>query len=127
MIIDGHNAIRSGRFMTSVQKMLQNSESPTKPQVTFAHLWGVCSVLVGSEESKLYPIPVSAEIQSGDETLRRWETESKISRKSDEGGFVLSASRHAAFDNMRMYFPALWTDIEMQPVLFPDFVLIEII
>lgn len=86
--IDGHNAIRCGRFMPAVQKMLQNSESPTKPQVTFAHLWGVCSVLAGSEESKLYPIPVTAEIQSGDETLRRWETESKMSRKRDEGGFV---------------------------------------
>ena len=88
MIIDGHNAIRCGRFMPAVQKMLQNSESPTKPQVTFGHLWGVCSVLAGDGDKKLYPIPVSAEIQSGDETLRRWETESKMSRKSDEGGFV---------------------------------------
>ena len=87
--IDGHNAIRCGRYMPAVQKMMQNSESPTKPQVTFGHLWGVCSVLAGSEESKIYPIPLTAEIQSGDEVIRGWETESKMPQKSDERGFVL--------------------------------------
>lgn len=89
VIIDGHNAIRCGRYMPAVQKMLQNSESPTKPQVTFGQIWGVCSVLAGNEESKLYPIPLTAEIQSGDEVIRRWETEAKASQKRDEGGFVL--------------------------------------
>lgn len=51
MLIDEkkHNAIRCGRYMPAVQKMLQNSESPTKPQVIYGHLWGVCSVLAGSE------------------------------------------------------------------------------
>ena len=97
MIIDGHNAIRSGRYMPAVQKMLQSSESPTKPQVTFGHLWGVCSVLAGSEDGKLFPVPLAAEIQSGDEVIRGWETELNASKKKDEGGFLLCEDRGKIF------------------------------
>lgn len=70
--IDGHNAIHSGRYMPGVKKTVQNSESPSKPQHTYAHLWGVAGVLVGSKDTLLSSVPIAGEIQQGEAEIRKW-------------------------------------------------------
>ena len=82
IVIDGHNAVRSGRHMPGVKKTVQHSESPSKPQHTFAHMWGVAGVLVGSKETGIASIPVSGEIQQGEKEIRKWRNEGDYTNRS---------------------------------------------
>lgn len=75
IVVDGHNSIRSGRYMPGVKKTVQNSESPSKPQHTFAHMWGVAGVLVGNEDLGISSLPVLGEIQQGEKEIRKWQGE----------------------------------------------------
>lgn len=91
IVIDGHNSIRSGRYMPGVKKTVQDSESPSKPQHTFAHMWGVAGVLVGNEELGISSLPVSGEIQQGEKEIRKWRGEGEYAMRSHVEKMMLKA------------------------------------
>lgn len=93
IVVDGHNSIRSGRYMPGVKKTVQNSESPSKPQHTFAHMWGVAGVLVGNEELGISSLPVSGEIQQGEKEIRKWRGEGEYAMRSHVEKMMLKAGK----------------------------------
>ena len=93
IVVDGHNAIRSGRYMPGVKKTIQNSESPSKPQHTFAHMWGVAGVLVGNKELGISSLPVSGEIQQGEKEIRKWQGEEEYANRSHVEKMMLKAGK----------------------------------
>lgn len=82
IVIDGHNAIHSGHYMPGVKKTVQHSESPSKPQHTFAHMWGVAGVLVGSKDTSISCLPIVGEIQQGESEIRKWRGEHDVAEMS---------------------------------------------
>lgn len=82
IITDGHVAVRSGHYMPAVKKTVQNSESPSKPQHTTAHMWGVAGVLVGDKEMGINSLPVTGEIQQGEKEIRKWRGDEEAANLS---------------------------------------------
>lgn len=93
IVVDGHNSIRSGRYMPGVKKTVQNSESPSKPQHTFAHMWGVAGVLVGNDELGISSLPVFGEIQQGEKEIRKWQSEEEYADRSHVEKMMLTAGK----------------------------------
>lgn len=82
LVIDGHNVIKSGRYMPCVSRITQSSETPTKPKNTFGHLVGSLGVIGGSENTKLSCFLVAGEIQSGEDEIRSWDEDDNMAFKS---------------------------------------------
>lgn len=82
LVIDGHNAVKSGRRMPCVSRITQSSETPTKPQRTFGHLVGSLGVVAGSENKKQSCFLIAGEIQNGEDEIRRWNGDYEMADKS---------------------------------------------
>ncbi len=104
IVIDGHNAIKSGRFMPCVSRITQSSETPTKPKNTFGHLIGSLGVLAGSEDTKLSCFLIGGEIQNGENEIRMWNNDDKMVYKSHvEKMIKMACDATATFGNSYCY------------------------
>lgn len=82
IVIDGHNVIKSGKFMAGVTRITQCSETPSKPKNTFGHQVGSLGVLAGSEDTKLSCFLIEGEIQNGEDEIRMWNENDTMAFKS---------------------------------------------
>lgn len=72
LIIDGVKQPREGRYMPAVARYHQESESMTKAEHIWGHMFGCIGLLIGSKHEKLSYCPLGAEIEGGADTIRSW-------------------------------------------------------
>lgn len=77
---DGVKQSKEGYYMPGVKKMLQESETQSKGEFIFGHLFGAVGVLIGRRAQK-FCLPLKVNIQDGIRTAAEWEN-STISEES---------------------------------------------
>ena len=70
-VIDGVKQSKEGRRMPCVKKMVQQSETQSKPSMIFGHLWGGLGIMIGNG-NKLSCLLLSLRIHDGLNILSRW-------------------------------------------------------
>ena len=78
LIGDGVKRASDGRYMPCTKKMVQESQSASKPAFIHGHFFGAVGVLAG-KASKSFCIPLSIQIQDGDSIIREWLGDESVS------------------------------------------------
>ncbi len=71
LVGDGVKQSKEGCHMPGVKRMVQESETQTKPEIIHGHMWGCVGVLLGDAE-RLACVPVSMHIHDGLQTMHKW-------------------------------------------------------
>ena len=72
LVGDGTKQYKEGRYMPGVKKMKQESETQSKAEYIYGHLWGTVGVLIGTAET-LACIPLSSRIHDGLQAMKEWK------------------------------------------------------
>ena len=109
IIGDGVKQAKSGRKMSGVKRYSQSSESMTKPNMIWGHLFGAIGLLTGDPFGKMFCTPINADIEDGVYTIRKWENEDYIKKSHvvqmvDQGIKVLKETNHSYFYALDRYF-----------------------
>lgn len=86
LIGDGVKQCKEGRHMPGVKKMVQESETCSKPEYIFGHMFGAVGVVV-ARKAKRFCLPLKINIQDGIRETASWE-ETKLANLD------ISASSH---------------------------------
>lgn len=78
LIGDGVKRASDGRYMPCIKKMVQESESASKPAFIHGHFFGAVGVLAG-KVSKSFCIPLSIQIHDGDRIISEWLGDESVS------------------------------------------------
>lgn len=78
LIGDGTKRAADGKYMPCVKKMVQESESASKPAFIHGHFFGAVGVLVGNT-IKSFCLPLSIQIHDGDQIISQWEGDEAVS------------------------------------------------
>lgn len=74
LIGDGSKRASDGKYMPCLKKMVQESESASKPHFIHGHLFGAVGVLIGNA-AKSFCLPLSMQVHDGDESVSEcWGT-----------------------------------------------------
>ena len=72
MVGDGTKKAKEGRYMPGVKKLKQESETQSKAEYIFGHLWGTVGVLIGRGDA-LACVPLSSRIHDGLQAMKDWK------------------------------------------------------
>ena len=78
LIGDGIKRASDGRYMPCIKKMVQESESASKPTFIHGHFFGAVGVLAG-KASKSFCLPLSIQIHDGDRVISEWLGDESVS------------------------------------------------
>lgn len=78
LIGDGVKRASDGRYMPCIKKMVQESESASKPTFIHGHFFGAVGVLAG-KASKSFCLPLSVQIHDGDRVISEWLGDESVS------------------------------------------------
>lgn len=78
LIGDGTKRAADGKYMPCVKKMVQESESASKPEFIYGHFFGAVGVLIGNT-MKSFCLPLSIQIHDGDGVINKWEGDESVS------------------------------------------------
>lgn len=78
LVGDGVKRALDGKYMPCTKKMVQESESASKPTFIHGHLWGAVGILAGST-SKIFCLPLSIQIHDGDRAISDWLGDESVS------------------------------------------------
>ena len=78
LVGDGVERASDGKYMPCTKKMVQESESASKPFFIHGHLWGAVGVLAGNA-SKLFCLPLSIQVHDGDGAISGWIGDESVS------------------------------------------------
>jgi len=78
LIGDGTKRAADGKHMPCVKKMVQESESASKPEFIHGHFFGAVGILIGSA-LKSFCLPLSIQIHDGDKVICEWEGDEVVS------------------------------------------------
>lgn len=78
LIGDGVKRATDGRYMPCTKKMVQESESASKPTFIHGHLWGAVGILIGNV-TKTSCLPLSIRIHDGDKAVSSWLGDESVS------------------------------------------------
>lgn len=98
LIGDGVKQSKEGRYMPGVKKLVQESETCSKPEYIHGHLFGALGVIAANKFKK-FCIPLKANIQDGLKSAASWPEQEgivEISGKSHVEQMVESAFEAAA-------------------------------
>ncbi len=71
LVSDGVKRASDRRYMPCTKKMVQESESASKPSFIHGHLWGAVGILIGNA-SNVFCLPLSIQIHDGDKVISGW-------------------------------------------------------
>lgn len=78
LIGDGVKRASDGKFMPCTKKMVQESESASKPSFIHGHFFGAVGVLIGTA-TKSFCLPLSIQLHDGDQIVSDWLGEESVS------------------------------------------------
>ncbi len=78
LVGDGVKRAVDGRYMPCTKKMVQESESASKPAFIHGHLWGAVGLLIGNA-AKTFCLPLSIQVHDGDEVISEWLGDESVS------------------------------------------------
>lgn len=78
LIGDGVKRASDGRYMPCIKKMVQESESASKPTFIHGHFFGAVGVLAGNA-SKSFCLPLSIQIHDGNRVISEWLGDESVS------------------------------------------------
>ena len=78
LIGDGTKRAADGKYMPCVKKMVQESESASKPAFIHGHFFGAVGVLIGNA-AKSFCLPLSIQIHDGDRAVSEWAGDESVS------------------------------------------------
>ncbi len=78
LVGDGVKRASDGKYMPCTKKMVQESESASKPSFIHGHLWGAVGILIGNA-SKIFCLPLSIQIHDGDGVISGWLGDESVS------------------------------------------------
>ncbi len=78
LVGDGVKRASDGRSMPCTKKMVQESESASKPSFIHGHLWGAVGISIGNA-SKIFCLPLSIQIHEGDGVISGWLGDESVS------------------------------------------------
>ena len=72
LVGDGSKCSKEGKYMPAVKKYKQESETQSKPEMIFGHLWG-CIGLLTIVHNQIFCTPLSNKIHDGLQGMEEWE------------------------------------------------------
>lgn len=78
LVGDGTKRAVDGKYMPCTKKMVQESESASKPEYIYGHFFGAVGILIG-KLPKLFCLPLSVQIHDGDKAICEWEGDESVS------------------------------------------------
>ena len=78
LIGGGVKRASDGRYMPCIKKMVQESESASKPAFIHGHFFGAVGVPAG-KASKSFCLPLSIQIHDGDRVINEWLEDESVS------------------------------------------------
>ena len=78
LIGDGTKRAVDGKYMPCTKKMIQESESASKPEFIHGHFFGAVGILIGNTV-KTFCLPLSIQIHDGDKTICSWKGDESVS------------------------------------------------
>ena len=78
LIGDGVKRASDGKFMPCTKKMVQKSESASKPSFIHGHFFGAVGVLIGTA-TKSFCLPLSIQLHDGDQIVSEWLGDESVS------------------------------------------------
>ena len=71
LVGDGVKNSKEGRHMPGVKRLAQESETQSKPEFIYGHMWGCVGVLLGSARN-LFCTPLTLRIHDGLQGMKKW-------------------------------------------------------